>query len=585
MLALLASSFVTGAPTRLARGTAIAGYDVGGLTHESARSALAARAAALQRRPLEFVAGGRSFRLTASQLGVRADWAAAVREAAESADGVGPLRSWRRLQARLFGVEVSPPVQAYPSVLRAAVDRIAAEVDRPAADAALVRRGLRIAVTPARAGARLDRAAASTAIVAALGTLERTAGAVRLPLVGEQPRVTRAELADAAARARTAVSAPVVLSVGSTRFRLPRWRLAQLLELPRNGETRVAVGGPAADRWLGSLARSVARPPQDAAFRVVSGGIEVVPSRAGRAVDVDEVRRGIERAAFSSTARVATVGVRETQPARTTADARAMGITGVVGSYTTTYGGTPGRVHNVALVAELIDGALVAPGARFSFNETTGERNASKGFQEAPVIINGELQTGIGGGVCQVSTTVFNAAFEAGLSIERRTNHALYIDHYPLGRDATVNYPDLDLVFRNDTEGWLLVRTFVNAGALTVNLYGTPPGRRVETETAPLVVTGKIPVKRVKDATLPRGKRRVEDPGEPPRETSVRRRVFEADGTLLYDSTWGSTYSAEPKVVRIGTKRPPEVVPPGPSSRAGDGVQPAVTTPEPTTRP
>ena len=124
-----------------------------------------------------------------------------------------------------------------------------------------------------------------------------------------------------------------------------------------------------------------------------------------------------------------------------------MGITGVVASYTTTYGGTPGRLNNVQLVAQLIDGTLIAPGATFSFNDTTGERTADKGFQEAPVIINGELQNGLGGGVCQVSTTVFNAAYEAGLPITARTNHALYISHYPLGRDATVNYPDLDMRF------------------------------------------------------------------------------------------------------------------------------------------
>ena len=133
--------------------------------------------------------------------------------------------------------------------------------------------------------------------------------------------------------------------------------------------------------------------------------------------------------------------MRTTKAERTTADAKAMGITGVVGSYYTTYGGIPSRLHNVALVAQLIDGALIAPGATFSFNGTTGERTAEKGFQEAPVIINGELQTGLGGGICQVSTTVFNAAYEAGLQIDERVNHALYISHYPLGRDATVNYP------------------------------------------------------------------------------------------------------------------------------------------------
>ena len=137
------------------------------------------------------------------------------------------------------------------------------------------------------------------------------------------------------------------------------------------------------------------------------------------------------------------------------------------------------------LVARLIDETLIAPGKVFSFNETTGARTPEKGFQSAPVIINGELQNGIGGGVCQVSTTVFNAAFEAGLSIEERTNHALFISHYPLGRDATVDYPSLDLKFKNDTGRWLLLRTFVGSGSLTVNLYGTPQNRRVEASAAP----------------------------------------------------------------------------------------------------
>src|SRR5207237_2112919 len=134
----------------------------------------------------------------------------------------------------------------------------------------------------------------------------------------------------------------------------------------------------------------------------------------------------------------------------------------------------------------LIDDHLIAPGEEFSFNKTTGERTAAKGFLEAPVIINGELQTGLGGGVCQVSTTVFNTAYEAGLKITARTNHALYISHYPQGRDATVDYPNVDLKFVNDTKHWLLLRTFVSSDSLTVNLYGTPQHRTVEMETAPL---------------------------------------------------------------------------------------------------
>jgi vancomycin resistance protein YoaR len=550
-------SLFAGSPARLAEGTTVAGLDVGGLGVPAARARLVERADSLARRPVTFVAGGHAFELTPSQLGVRSDWSGALREAAHDGDGFTPLRGIRRIQTRLLGSDVQPTVDVYPSALRYALAQISAAVDRPASSASLKRKGLSFTVVRERSGVKLDQGRARVLILSSLASLDRS-GPVRLPVVVAAPAVTESQLDNALAKARVAVSRPVTLTVGATRFKLPRWRVAQLLDLPSGGASRVSVGGPAARRWITKLAETVGHAPRDATFRVVSGGITVVPSQAGRALDVDASVRAVERAAFSPTKRTAALVVRSAQPTRTTQDAEAMGITGVVGSYTTTYGGTEGRLHNVALVAKLIDGALVAPGARFSFNQTTGERNAAKGFEEAPVIINGELESGIGGGVCQVSTTVFNAAFEAGLSIEARTNHALYISHYPLGRDATVNYPDLDLVFRNDTDHWLLLRTFVGSGSLTVNLYGTPTGRRVETETAPLVTEGKVPWKRIDDATLFRGEKVVEQYGTPPRSTSVRRRVFSPDGKLMYDTTWHSYYVGEPTVVRIGTEPRPK---------------------------
>ena len=222
-------------------------------------------------------------------------------------------------------------------------------------------------------------------------------------------------------------------------------------------------------------------------------------------MNVPATVENIVRAALSPTNRTAVVVIQTKEAKRTKKDAQAMGVKELVSSYTTEFGGVANRIHNVQLVSHLIDDTLIAPGATFSFNGTTGERNASKGFLDAPVIINGELTTGLGGGVCQVSTTVFNAAYEAGLSITARTNHALYISHYPQGRDATVNYPDVDLKFVNDTKAWLLLRTFVSSYSLTVNLYGTSPHRRVESTTAPLVVDGHTPTEWVKDSDAREG--------------------------------------------------------------------------------
>ena len=298
--------------------------------------------------------------------------------------------------------------------------------------------------------------------------------------------------------------------------------------------------------------------------------MRIVPDLPGRTLVVPSTVDNIVRAALSPGKRTAVVVIDTKQAKRTKKDAQAMGVKELVSSYTTEFGGVPNRIHNVQLVAHLIDDTLIAPGATFSFNGTTGDRNASKGFLEAPVIINGELTTGLGGGVCQVSTTVFNAAYEAGLNITARTNHALYISHYPQGRDATVNYPDIDLKFVNDTKAWLLLRTFVSTYSLTVNLYGTSPHRRVESETAPLVVDGRPPTQWVKDPTLTRGTKVIVESGSPPLSTSVHRKVYTADGKLLYDTVWSSHYVGEQRIIHIGTKPPaPPPAPTGPTGASG----------------
>jgi vancomycin resistance protein YoaR len=568
LLAVLVGLAFAGSRTTLATGTTVAGLDVGGLSKSEAVRMLAARAESVEGKPVTFTAGGRLFALSASQLGVMADWREGVRVAAAEGGGFGPLRGFRRLRARLFGVGISPPIRAYDAAVDYKLGQITRAVDRSGVDAMLVRRGLTVRVVEGRSGRELDRAAAAVVIVSALASFDRAAR-VPLPVVATEPEVSAAELAEAATQARTALSAPLRLVYGETRWRVPRWRIAPLLELPAGGRTSVSVAGRQAEQYLERLSGAVSRKPEDARFQVTATGkIVIRPSAPGLLLDIPATAKAISHAAFSTGRRTATLVVRVAEPERTTEIAKTMGITGVVSSYTTTYGGTPGRLHNVQLVAELIDGALIKPGGTFSFNDTTGERTAEKGFQEAPVIINGELQNGLGGGICQVSTTVFNAAFEGGLPITARTNHALYISHYPLGRDATVNYPDLDLRFSNDTDHWLLLRTFAGAGSLTVNLYGSPLDRRVESTTTPLETTGPVPVKETDDPLLPKGKRIVDEVGSPPRRTSVERLVYDANGKLLYDNTWRSSYVGEPSLVRVGTKKPPKK-PAQPTSTTG----------------
>jgi vancomycin resistance protein YoaR len=551
-VALVVPLFFAGSPDRLADGTRIGGIDVGGLTAGDAKALLGARAARLARVPVAFSAGGRTFRLSARQLGVEADWGAAVDGAMrDGGGGFGILRGYRRLHLELFPQDVAPPTRAYEAAISYEVGLIARAVDAPHQEAHLVRRGLHITIAAGKTGRKLDRPGAAATLTRTLASFSR--GAVALPVSVDRPRVTVASLTAAQRRASRIVSAPVRLSAGAKTLRVPRWRLAKILDL---GSLRFA--GPAADAYFARLAKQIDALPRDAGFAVSGSAIRVVPARPGLQLDVPRAAAAVLAVASRPANRAARLPLVVTQPKLSTAAAQAMGIHGVVGSYETFYGGDANRVHNVQLVAHLVDDKLIAPGATFSFNGTTGERSAEKGFLEAPVIINGELQTGLGGGVCQVSTTVFNAAYEAGLPISARTNHALYISHYPLGRDATVNYPDIDLKFVNDTGHWLLLRTWVGSSSLTAVLYGTPVHRRVDTVAQPLRVLAAPPVQKTVDATLTPGETVVDDSGMPAQSTSVERKVYSADGSLLSDQTFYSSYRSEPRIVRVGPKAPPK---------------------------
>jgi len=553
LLVLVGYAFA-GSSDRIAAGVEIAGVNVGGLTSAEAHQKLEKASRKLTWAPVEFVAKSKRFEVAPAQLGIIINWDAAIARARRDGDGVGPLRGFKRLEMRLLGSHIKPSVKLSSPSLKALLSAIAKSVDRPALEPALVLDGSQPRVVPGHKGTALDKKRAADIVVTTLGSLTR--GTVVLPVQVVSPSVRRSDLVRVAGQVRTVASAPVLLKLGAVRWTIPPAQIRKMLVFPHDGERNLSIGGREASVFLASLAKQLDRPAKNATFAIAGRSIRVVPARIGRVLDRERTARAIMGVALHSTGRSAPLVMKTAQPRRTTERAKAMGITGLVGSYETSFSGTANRIHNVELVAKLIDNKFIAPGAVFSFNKTTGQRDSKKGFLTAPVIMNGEVTEGLGGGVCQVSTTVFNAAFESGLDILERTNHALYISHYPLGRDATVNWPSPDLKFRNDTDHWLFVRTFSGAGALLVAFYGEPQHRRVESAATPLRITGGPPLKRILDPNLAVGTKVVDDPGESSSSTSVHRRVYSAGGKLLHNDTWYSTYRSSPKIVRVGTKAP-----------------------------
>ena len=206
-------------------------------------------------------------------------------------------------------------------------------------------------------------------------------------------------------------------------------------------------------------------------------------------------------ALLSPTSRKADLAVITAAPERTTSDARAMGITGLVGAYETFYGGIPNRIHNVQLVAHLIDNHFIAPNEEFSFNGTTGDRSEAKGFLEAPVIINGELKTGLGGGVSPgLDYDVQRGVRSGRLPITDRTNHGSTsaTTRRAATRPSTTRTPtSSSSTTRGTGSGWDVRQLVVADGRALRDAQH----RQVQSEVTPLVVTGQPPVKRVPDPT------------------------------------------------------------------------------------
>ena len=244
VLVLLGFVFA-GSSDRLAAGTRIAGVDVGGLSPHDARTLLERRAERVAEVPVTFTAAGRTWKLTPKRLGVVVDWAAAVRAAEDQGDGFAPVRGYKRIELRLFAGDVKPSVRVYDAALAYELGRVDAAVDRQPRSARLVRRGLGIELEPAQTGTALRRAAAARTIVRALAGFDRDT--VALPVRTRRPAVVASGLRPALRTARRVVSAPVSLTLGETRWRLPRWRLALMLDLPERPELLALRGKAASD--------------------------------------------------------------------------------------------------------------------------------------------------------------------------------------------------------------------------------------------------------------------------------------------------------------------------------------------------
>ncbi|MEW6192074.1 MAG: VanW family protein [Bacillota bacterium] len=342
---------------------------------------------------------------------------------------------------------------------------------------------------------------------------------------------------------------------------LERWRAAREgIDIP----IRWKVDQERLEAVVAELTRELTVLPQNAGLRVLPDDkIVVIPGREGCYADATAAGKQVLAILSEGREPVVRIPLKRLPPEYTTDDIRAMGLDCLLAEFSTSFNPKKtNRVYNISVAAGALNGLLVKPGAVVSFNKIVGPRSSEAGYKTAPTILNNEFVDALGGGVCQVSTTLYNAVLLAGLEVVERHNHSLPVDYVPPGRDATVVYGGPDFRFRNNTTKYLYLRTLVQNNRLTIKIFGNKSfKRRVEVKSWITEVL-EPEVVRSEDPNLEAGKTVVKQKGIRGCRAAAERLVWEGEDLVLKEKLPPSLYHPVDEVVAVGTKVVPTIVAP-----------------------
>lgn len=327
------------------------------------------------------------------------------------------------------------------------------------------------------------------------------------------------------------------------------------------------------ERRVRELTREITVEPRDASFNILSNEtVTVVPGKDGIGVDLDRLEKDIVSVLLSGKKPEVVLTLVPEAPSRSTESVEAMGINGLLARYTTKFDPTKvSRTYNVSVAARAFDDLLIQPGHEVSFNKVVGPRSSEAGYKTAPVIINNEFVDGLGGGVCQVSTTLYNSVLLANLEVVERSNHSLPVSYVPIGQDATVVYDNVDFKFRNNTGSYLYTKALVYGGQITLKFYGNTAYKRdVSVNTW---VTQEIETNVVyeTDPNLPSGEQVVKQEGAKGFKVSGERIVRLNGMVEKTEKLPSSNYNPVNKVIAVGTmdQALPKIAPSTPPPAVG----------------
>jgi len=549
---------------RIFTGVNVAGVNVGGLTRSLAYARLQNELSSYPLPPVNLNYRGANYAIDPLELRARVDYLDAVNQAyLVGRSGLPGDRVITQFQALFGGAGVTPKRIYSAELLRSAVAQVAAKVNSPGRPATQVG----VISTRAEPAVTVDEPMTLAQIAESL-----TRAPAGQPLTVNLVVAESAYIPDNSVAGAAFVAAPNT-SASSSRFSAPLVLASGTgMELALDPATLASMESPGSAQldaeklrsWLTKMAAQINLPARDARLRFNpnSGGVFVTQeSIVGRALDVDATYSAVQNAVASGSSSAELV-INEVLPAVDGRRVSEMGIRELVASGSTYFSGSSAdRIKNIEVAAEKFEGVVIPPNGIFSFNSIVEDVSAANGFEDSLIIWGDRTAVGIGGGVCQVSTTVFRAAYEGGFPIVERYNHGYVVGWYgEPGMDATIYTPSVDFKFRNDTGAYLLIEPYVDAagGVITFNFYGTAPNRTV-TVSAPKIsdVKKPDPPSYTLDASLAPGTRKQVEYAVDGMSVEVTRTIVE-DGVTRTDTLrsqyvpWKAVFLVAPGDAALG---------------------------------
>jgi vancomycin resistance protein YoaR len=453
------------------RGTRVLGVDLGAKSRADALRALTAAVEQRDEEPAAVRLDGKAVSIKPSAIGMVVDLPATVDAAAEGT-------------SRPFGTrDVAPVVKLDPArldkALRAQLDPKSITLKKPG----IAYAGLTPKPTYPAPGRTLDRAQAA----AAVRDTWLTGRTAEVALAVLPPATTREQVDElVASLAKPAVAAPVTVEADGKKFTLSPAAIAKALIFRADaaGKLTPAVDGKKLHAAAAREFAKVEQEPQQATVTLAGSKPKIVASTPGTVVDLAALGPALLAVLPGKGPRSVTAELVTEEAETTDQDVAKLGIKQRVSTFTTyfTGGRSSPRSQNIIQIAKDVDGAIVKPGETFSLNRHTGERTYSNGYKDAPVIVGGKLEPGVGGGASQFTTTLFNASYYAGLEDVEHKPHSFYFSRYPSVIESTIFYPTLDLKFKNTTPYGILIDTSTTGRSVTVSMWSTKYYDSVKTE-------------------------------------------------------------------------------------------------------